>query len=513
MAPKKRKQQKRSSEAPVEGSNGHAVEDRTETENPAGHGRQIATARLQAMQNVARRRAAHFAHFQTEEDDEQQEYNIHVGGSEARTLGPWASARELDERRADALEARKQKLLEMAREMKSDVEWEPRSCEKAPTRKRKIGTLFESCVSLLVEYIDCIESLEGVPDSIRVRLADGASATRMMSAEVARIFVSGAPREVVLKNLTQCDESSLLALLEEAATPRLQRMELGLCGRGFGDRVAESLGKHSLGGLQTLILTGAYRVSDEGVRALLRAAPNLRRLGLPDGCRLQDCVSVLPEACPLLEVADLQGCRGLAPEALTSGLLPLKNLRELRLDAVSDVDDGFLAKLGQSVPLSRLSINQCTKVTDEGIAELAKACGASLEALSCDDVSKIGDGALKELSEHCPSLRELRLQRCHRLTDAGLALVAANGRLEVLSAADVPSFGGLSMKMLADKCYDTLLEIDISWCHSVTDNMLGLLADSCRRLTTVKAWGCSSITKKFVEGHSSETLVSVLGPG
>lgn len=37
-------------------------------------------------------------------------------------------------------------------------------------------------------------------------------------------------------------------------------------------------------------------------QAILKAAPQLRQLSLRDACRLQDAVSALPEACPLLEV-------------------------------------------------------------------------------------------------------------------------------------------------------------------------------------------------------------------
>jgi len=43
--------------------------------------------------------------------------------------------------------------------------------------------------------------------------------------------------QLVLKDLTQCDEAAMHKLLEEAATPRLQRMELGMAGRGFGPKV------------------------------------------------------------------------------------------------------------------------------------------------------------------------------------------------------------------------------------------------------------------------------------
>jgi hypothetical protein len=48
--------------------------------------------------------------------------------------------------------------------------------------------------------------------------------------------------------------------------PRLQRLELGFCGRGFGDDAAVLLAAVGpLGQLEVAVLEGAYRLSDAGV--------------------------------------------------------------------------------------------------------------------------------------------------------------------------------------------------------------------------------------------------------
>jgi hypothetical protein len=51
------------------------------------------TDRREGMAAIARKRAAHFAHFSAAEDADAE--NIHAGGDQARTLGPWSSAVEL----------------------------------------------------------------------------------------------------------------------------------------------------------------------------------------------------------------------------------------------------------------------------------------------------------------------------------------------------------------------------------------------------------------------------------
>ena len=94
-----------------------------------------------------------------------------------------------------------------------------------------------------------------------------------------------------------------------------------------------------------------------------------------------------------------------------------------------------------------------------------------------------------------------------------MALIAGNGRLESLSVASISTVGAKTFRALAGRCHDTLEELNVSWCRAVTDNMLGLLADSCLRLRTVTAWGCTTITRKFIDGHSNENLCYVHGPG
>mmetsp|Transcript_2379 Transcript_2379/g.6128 ORF Transcript_2379/g.6128 Transcript_2379/m.6128 type:complete len:534 (-) Transcript_2379:139-1740(-) len=486
-----------------------------EVEAPAADAAADATVgprMAEVMRRAARRRAAHFAHFNPETDEVAVDgRNIHTGGSEARTLGPWASARQLEQGRAEELEARKQRIIEASQAAREDVDWTPREAG-GQARKRKVATLFDTTLGLLTEYVDCIESLDGIPDALRIKLAQSAAARRKLTADVGQVFVAGAPAEVVMRDLTQVDEASLGQMLQEAATPRLHRLELGMCGRGLSDQVAMSLSRTQLENVAHLELTGAYRISDDGIKALLKAMPQLRELGLRDACRLQDAVTALPEACPLLERLDLSGCRGLSPEAMASSLPLLKNLRDLSLDAVTEVDDTFLQLIAGSLPLERLSVNFCPEVTDKGLCAVARMRGQHLLELRCSDVPKLTDTTLLELAQSCPELHTLYVQRCAKLTDAGVAAVAQNGKLRSLCVAHVPDVGPLACAALTRSCTDSLESLDISWCRAVSDNMLGALADACFRLASVTAWGCSQISDRFLLGHRNDVLVEVLGP-
>ena len=61
---------------------------------------------------------------------------------------------------------------------------------------------------------------------------------------------------------------------------RLERLELGSCGRGFGDAQASLVsGSGPLASLTTLALGGAYRLSDASLEKVSGAGGRQQRVG------------------------------------------------------------------------------------------------------------------------------------------------------------------------------------------------------------------------------------------
>lgn len=84
---------------------------------------------------------------------------------------------------------------------------------------------------------------------------------------------------------------------------RLERLELGTCGRGFGDVAAAAVaGKGPLPGLRSLALGGAYRLRDSDLEKLLVRAPDLEQLRLPQ-CSLLNAADYIPQFCPKIRYA------------------------------------------------------------------------------------------------------------------------------------------------------------------------------------------------------------------
>eukprot|EP00803_Ostreobium_quekettii_P003278 evm.model.scf_2717.2 EVM.evm.TU.scf_2717.2 scf_2717:9096-14414(+) len=485
---------------------------------PGGEGAQgRPTRRRRAMADVARRRAAHFAHYEVADEgggaDGQRE--LQVGGSEARNLGPWSSARQLVDARAAAVAARKNKIMHAAQEKEQDVEWHP-TCQRTGSTQRRaaVKSLYHLTLEVVCEYIDCTNTLQGMPDGMKVELAGMACKKRKLSPEVCKMFVADSPSEVKLLNCTQLDQKTMGEVLKSCATSRLERLELGMCGRGLTDKCAEVVDADGfLGNLQVLLLSGAYQLSDIGVKTLLASTHGqLLVLGLRSCSRISGSVlNEMQELAPKLRSLDLAECRGISGETLQYSVSQLTCLTSLNLTGIPEVSDDVLSAIASNCPLTRISLDLCVRLTDNGIRMLTEAC-PGLDHLSLDKVEKLTDLGIESIAANCKKLKELGLRYCTKVTDASLSLLASCGTLQKISMCSMPHVAHKTMQSLALSCSNSLELLDVSFCRGVTENSLGIVADSCNSLTELRVFGCSQITKKFLHGHSNQGL-EVIGIG
>lgn len=93
-----------------------------------------------------------------------------------------------------------------------------------------------------------------------------------------------------------------------------------------------------------------------------------------------------------------------------------------------------------------------------------------------------------------------------KVTDVALSAVAACGTLQKFCMRSLPHAGIATMQALALNCSNSLLMLDVSFCRGVTENSLGLVADSCCNLRKMTVFGCSQISNKLIHGHSNSGL-------
>ncbi|CAM9831609.1 unnamed protein product, partial [Phaeothamnion confervicola] len=163
-----------------------------------------------------------------------------------------------------------------------------------------------------------------------------------------------------------------------AGCPRLRRLDLELC-IAVGDGGLAALGRHSAR-LSELVLCHCQRISDHGLAALARGCPALRMLDL---------------TASYLVTFDAP-----APDAT---LMPLSGLLALDVRDSSRVGDeelGAIACCAPNLLIQRLGVEGCPRITDRGLAALARG-GRDLRTLGLNDLRHITDRGVAALASKC----------------------------------------------------------------------------------------------------------------
>lgn len=230
--------------------------------------------------------------------------------------------------------------------------------------------------------------------------------------------------------------------------------------------------------------------------------------------------------CPMVNDASLESFSAL--QCLTS----------LDLTGCSKFSNQGLAHVGKLGNLTSLALSECDQIKAEGIAHLSELQLRSfsmrfgeitdvemeqvcrISSLTYLDVSKnqgITDAGLQHL---IPSVITINLSGCE-VTDEGLMFLSAHTK-EIhmedcmgvvgtwVNAVPLPKLQSLHLADSGAFCpvdfssFTSLSELDMSWCHRVTDDMIVALS-SCSCLTSLNVVGCKLLTDASVEAVATIT--------
>jgi len=190
-------------------------------------------------------------------------------------------------------------------------------------------------------------------------------------------------------------------------------------------------------------LLGRKTITDAGVCALAAACAELEVLELYDyhGCS-DVCAQALASCCPRLRVLKVPCCHAISDQGLVvPGSGWASSLRTLDVSYNGHVDDGCLARaLAHLRCLLRLFVSGCKHISDEGLAEVAKA-GGLLEALGMSSLPRLTNEGLARCIPLLVHLEELEVADT-AMSDEGVASMARSGPL--LRRLDVSNCPGIS---------------------------------------------------------------------
>ncbi|OQR84032.1 hypothetical protein ACHHYP_13996, partial [Achlya hypogyna] len=268
----------------------------------------------------------------------------------------------------------------------------------------------------------------------------------------------------------------------------------------------------ALATVEEIRLDGCYRLSDDGVAFLAtHCAPDLESFELSSNQRLTRAAIESIAGWTNLHTLSLSECPQFA-DADFAPLTRLTQLRKLTLVQLDKATDGLLDLLFGAdsglQTLEELSLARCAQITDAGLAHVVVKC-PQLIHLDLSDVVEVTDATLAAVRAHGLTLRRVYLRRCMLVTDAGIEdlAISANQHLQALDVSSVSSLSGVALAALATHCATGLQELDVSFCRSIRDGDLGLLADACTELVQLRLYGCTQISRRFLQGHRREALV------
>ncbi|CAL5867420.1 uncharacterized protein PFLUO_LOCUS1639 [Penicillium psychrofluorescens] len=168
-------------------------------------------------------------------------------------------------------------------------------------------------------------------------------------------------------------------------------------------------------------------------------------------------------------------------------------IKRLNLSALmEDVSDGTVVPFTQCKRVERLTLTNCSKLTDKGVSDLLDG-NRHLQALDVSDLRSLTDHTMYAVSRNCPRLQGLNITGCAHVTDDSLLVVSQNCRqIKRLKLNGISHVTDRSIMSFAENC-PALLEIDLHECRLVTGPSITLLMTTLRNLRELRLAHCSEI--------------------
>ncbi|XVF35126.1 hypothetical protein REPUB_Repub18cG0117900 [Reevesia pubescens] len=383
--------------------------------------------KMEQFRDTARQNASRFAHFDAHEEDNN---NFQVEGEreipskeekpEEKVVedwpGPFSTAMKIIRDRSENLNLR-QGSTTSDKVQSVQINWVPLKGKGKDCSKRLPPSLLDICLRVLVNNVDAIASLDHVPDALRHKLCQMLCDSRRINSNFLDLLVSGSPTEIRLRDCSWLTEEQFTKCFEGCDTTNLTVLQLDLCGHCLPDYILLSTlarSSNSLPALTNLSLTGGYRLSDDGLSALVSSAPALRYVNLSQ-CSLVTHSSIDTLATSLASVLlelHINDCQSIDAMLILPALKKLEHLEVLSVAGLESVTDGFIKEfiIAQGNGIKELVLTGCGKLTDSSLKIIAKTC-SNLRALDIGNISKLTDSSFAYLANGCRSLQSLKLCR------------------------------------------------------------------------------------------------------
>jgi len=267
--------------------------------------------------------------------------------------------------------------------------------------------------------------------------------------------------------------------------------------------------------LESLNLSGCYKITEIGLEAVLSGATQMTNLNLSGcGSHLSDNVLVLiASICSMLKELNVGSCQGFSDVGF-SAVAGWKGSDSPSVGQEGgggsvggwDWDDSSKNAFG-SRPASRGSTLSATSEVRKNKSSHSHCSGlAQLEQLVASNCPLLSDVTLSRLAVGCPELRVLDISECQAVTDEGLRQLVDNAKhLRELLLHGNQNVSGHLFSVTAESHNDCSLfvccglrSIGMKGCSLLDDEKLGWLAQSCALLESLDVSDCPHVSSRGV---------------
>ncbi|XP_075253385.1 F-box and leucine-rich repeat protein 13-like isoform X2 [Convolutriloba macropyga] len=222
--------------------------------------------------------------------------------------------------------------------------------------------------------------------------------------------------EIRTTNITSINDNCIPRDIYFRIFSFLDLTSLCRCSGVCQSNVIENLSRRAGPFLKSLHLKGCKNIGDNAIRIFAK------HCNQPEELNLRECRDITDgNGCSNLEDLDLSWNKHITQvgfAALTAGC---PNILRLRCAGVEKFNDTCLTLIGQSLNrLLVINILKCSRVSDEGVTRVCEGC-PQLETLCLSQIPAISDHFLLALGQNCLNIRNLELNSCAAITDAGFS--------------------------------------------------------------------------------------------
>lgn len=204
--------------------------------------------------------------------------------------------------------------------------------------------------------------------------------------------------------------------------------------------------------------------------------------------------------CKRIERLTLTNCTKLSDLSLTAMLKDNRSLLALDVTGLESITDRSMFSLADNaVRLQGLNITNCKKVTDESLEEVAKSC-RHLKRLKLNGCSQVTDKSIIAFARNCRYLLEIDLHDCKNLEDESITTLITEGpHLRELRLAHCWRITDQAfLRLPHEVTYDALRILDLTDCGELNDSGVQKIVQAAPRLRNLVLNKCRNITDRAV---------------